>query len=445
MIGNMPIMDKFFRLRTGIIVATLALLSFPVFSQNALGTAPKEMFDNWQLDSSALVLASVQAHALGQSTEGFGLSIMHPNQMDAIKYDNQFNSIPIGNTDFVPYPSSIGFQGFLAKGLSEIGFSGLRILNYENAALFSIVFAIFIVLISILISKTFAAILGIIAISSPWIVTAAREPYWSLWTWYLPLVFLALYYLSRNKKTKWVYAILATAAFVLRFGSGYEFITSISLFGAALPLLAKCISTEWTRSWRQTWVASAIGFAIAISGFIITFLWHSAIRGSGNIFHGAVEIINNDVLRRTYGPSNAFGAEYADSLIASPIKAFNIYLFEWHTDFLTIGYSAPFNLVFGSTAPWALLTLSTLIILVLWATCNSLWRRFGIVLIAGFVVSMSWYLFGKAHSIVHSHINFILWYLLLAPSVFYVSILGTFEIFKKSAASIRMRFLSSET
>lgn len=403
----------------------LAFLAFPVFSNNALGTAPTKDFEEWQLDSSSLVLASVQVHLTGGNESQYGLYRLQPEKLHSLELDGlSIEDLNKQQFSSIPYVSSLGFQGIMAQGVADAGFWHLKDLRLINAALFSVVFSTFIVLMSKITNVFFGATLGLVAVSSPWIVVAARNPYWVLWTWYLPLIFLVGFYLSRDKLWRLAFASFAFISFVLRFGAGYEFLTSLALFGAVIPLLAKSLSSNWPHKWRKTLRESLFGFLISISAFLFTLSIHSFYRGDGNLLQGLINIYNEDVVRRTSG----FAGEPESS--ASIFEMLKRYLFEWRTDFLSIGYQAPFDFEFGSTSPWALLALSTCILIFMWIKNIGSWLNLLTLLLSGILVSMSWYVMAKAHSFYHPHINFVLWYLLLAPALIYIPIFGTFEILR---------------
>lgn len=261
---------------------------------------------------------------------------------------------------------------------------------------------------------------------------AARNSYWAPWTWYLPITMFALFLLSGTRVSRTVFGTLTFFAFAIRFGSGYEFLTSFALFAAALPILAKATSRNWRKDWRTTIGESAEGFGLAVAGFALSLSVHALTRGSGNIFRGLESIYHDDVVRRTAGITvESGGVREAGAMKASLLEVFRMYTSGWGTDFLTVGYQAPFSVVFGSTAPWALLSLSTLIVAVLWLKKDNLWKNFGLLLLSGVAVTFSWYVLGTAHSYAHPHINYVLWYLLLAPVVFYIPIMATIELARK--------------
>lgn len=395
------------------------------------------MFKNWQLESDVLVLGRLQADQIGARDSSWGLYLEQPNVLGVLDRDGQSaEQISAQNPTFVPYASSLGLQGTWASILTHLGFTTLHKQQMLNAGLFALIFSVFVVLLARLTSRLFAGILGIVAISSAWVVAAAHSLFWVTWSWYLPLVFLAAFTLAPPRRwPRYLFAGLTVLSFVFRFGSGYEFITSFALFAAALPLLSRLLSAQPRfESWRQTWIESAKCFGMAVLGFLIAFIWHAGYRGKGNLTAGAIDILNNDILRRTYGDASAFAnPEIQASLNASPLSVLFKYLFGWKTDFLSVGYGAPFDFVFGTAAPWALLALSASIICLLWLQRVEFWKTLAGVLLISTAVSFSWYILAKGHAYIHVQIDYILWYLLLAPAVIFIPLVGLHALWKSRA------------
>lgn len=412
-----------------IIVLFLGIALFPVFAFNALGTAGASFFENWQLDSDALVTTAISRAPLESENSLYGLYVPAPSPSDEV---DSSTSAPVA-TEAVPYVSSLGLQGWFARGASYFGFSDLHRLQLLNAALFAFVFSTFIVLAARITNVAFSVATAVVAIGSPWLVTAAHSAFWVAWSWYLPIVFILGYLMVRRSWLRIAYASAAVLAFAFRFGSGYEFLTSFALFAASMPILAKIFSKEFPdlRNWRSTLLATVKCFAFAVGGFFIAFTAHAILRGSGSALEGAVDIFKMDVLRRTYGESGEFSDPLIQaSLQASPLKVLWTYIFDWHTDFFSVGYGSPFTVTFGPESPWVLLVASTGIALILWTKGNSKWRAFAQLLGVGAAVSLSWYLLGKGHSFIHTHVDFVLWYLMLAPVVVFITFNGMFIVIR---------------
>lgn len=423
-----------------IVVLFLGIALFPVFAFNALGTADASFFENWQLDSDALVTTAISSAPLESENSLYGLYVPAPSTSDEI---GSSTSAPVA-TEEVPYVSSLGLQGWFARGASYFGFSDLHRLQLLNAALFAFVFSTFIVLAARITNVAFSVATAVVAIGSPWLVTAAHSPFWVTWSWYLPIVFTLGYLLARRSWLRIAYASAAVLAFAFRFGSGYEFLTNFALFAASMPILAKIFSKESSgiRNWRSTLVESVRCFAFAVGGFLIAFTAHAILRGSGNALAGAVDIFKMDVLRRTYGGSGEFSDPLIQaSLQASPLKVLWTYIFDWRTDFFSVGYGSPFTITFGPESPWALLAGSAGIALILWIKGNSNWRAFAQLLGVGAAVSLCWYILGKGHSFIHTHVNFVLWYLMLAPVIVFITFNGVFIMFRDVTSRRRTQTL----
>lgn len=431
-------MPRFFRYIAFCLLLT-ALIS-PIFVLNAVGSAPNHMFTSWQEDSDSLVLGRLQSDLIGFNTsEGYGLLRDARYQGKVLELDglSAQEILATGPTGYLPDSSLLGFQGDWSSFLYKVGFETRPEQSAVNAVLFSFVLSIFIFVLYKTTNLLFAAIFGLVAVGSPWLVSAAHSSYWITWSWFLPTIFLAGFYFLKTKSIRVAMATLAFLAFVFKFGSGYEFLTSISLLAACFPLISKSLSLNSSnRSWSESWKLAISGFVISVSAFFVVFTRHSFLRGNGNIIEGAKDIIVKDVLRHTaLGDPSNYNADFQDALHASAWKVFKTYLFEWKTDFFSIGYGSPLNFIFGLYSPFVLLSLSVFCVVFLAVNHQEIWKKTAILLTIAFVITFSWYELARAHSYAHQHINYVLWYLLLAPVVVYIpvrTVLDKYLEFKKS-------------
>ena len=311
-----------------------------------------------------------------------------------------------------PYSPQFGIQGLAFSKLKQV--AGLRLpdLYKINALLFAVVAVTLAFLYSGIFSKTFAAIFFVTLVASPMITGFARNLYWIPFSWFLPAVFSSLYLLGSTRLKKYVFLGLLYFAFLLKFLAGYEYTSSVILFAAA-PFLYSAIVQYRKRGWivplRQFVIICAIGAA----AFATALLIHAEMR-SGSLASGLLSIWEEDAKRRTYGDPAAFHPAYAESLRAPFWAVVKMYIFKWHAAFLALLPGVLFPVLF-------FLSLATIV-------CRRLFinkRLDDLALFTAFLLPpLSWYVLGKAHSFIHTHINFVLWYLGFAAALLQVSFNG---------------------
>lgn len=139
---------------------------------------------------------------------------------------------------------------------------------------------------------------------------------------------------------------------------------------------------------------------IAVLGFMDAICIHASLRGDGDILDGIKAIFEEDVLRRTNGVDlNDIAAVYFDSLNASVCEVYSWY-FKFETQIIT---GIPGNL-------FPLLCLIPLCIF----EYEYRFKRMNIehlsMYVVFFLISVSWFCLAKAHSYIHTHMNYALWY-----------------------------------
>lgn len=140
---------------------------------------------------------------------------------------------------------------------------------------------------------------------------------------------------------------------------------------------------------------------VGILGFTTALLIHAGMRGK-DIYSGIISIYEEDIKRRTYGNPYDFGIEYFDSLSASPVDIIIEYAFDWNSDVILF--------VSGKLFP---LFLIVALLLAVWRLYLSKGRSISpiAIFISFSLPPLSWFILAKAHSGIHTHINFVLWYL----------------------------------
>lgn len=414
----------------------------PVFLINAAGTASPDFYATWQLDSEANVLNRVEAELRGVSVSPLGLLWADPAVPSV--YER------IGSSDFPknadqqgvayrPYTAQLGGYAHVVSWAYSTGLcSSLSCLHLVNAWLFSLLAVLFTALLWHWVSRGMAAAWILAIIGSPWIVAAAKNLYWSPWLWLLPAV-AAFGMLTASRRLRWLALVGVYAAFVAKYVlTGYEVFTSLTVMAATVPLLS------WAfRQRERKYLPRALGNAVMIgcaslAAFATTLVIHAQVR-SGDIVKGLEAIWQTEVLRRTYGDAQGFDPVYAESLNAGPLSAIPKYVFEWGTSLLVYGYQPVVQLAFG---PRALLVLSLLaagVVMILAIRRDPDAVPYLLTLVAGAAVAISWFIAAKAHSYIHTHILFFLWYLLYVPALLLVTGGAGIKVYRSASLPLAWR------
>lgn len=417
--------------------ALVLVLLTPVFRYNALGAAETEAFNGWQLDSQALVIAKIESttpQAKAPGIDALGLLVAVPDQnAPSATFDWLGSGAKPTTTSYAPYQSQIGFAGYLFTALYHLGFTTISSLQIVNSALFVAVLALFTLLLRRATSTSFAVLFAIATLGSPWLAEAGRNLYWVPWTWFLPAC-AALWFTMARGRTRWLAAAALAAAFLLKWASGYEFLTSVTLLAAAMPVLQRAFHPE-SRPVRAVLRDALAVVGIAVVGFVVSLLVLAFLVGAGNFAYGA-NVILFDAGKRTYGGVTVDDPLLAASIAANPLDVVATYLFSWNTDVFSFGTGTPLDLVIGPHGLWMLIIAAAVVVVARAVRGDRRWIRDLWVLGIALSVPISWFVAAKAHSYVHPFINFVLWYLITVGALLWILVDWVLPRLRGAAAAL---------
>ncbi len=317
------------------------------------------------------------------------------------------------------YRSQFGLQGKVFKHFAQyIGEEHmLEGLNLFCSLMTAFVCSIIIVLIRKKYNSLMAGCFFFTFLLSPWIVNFARNLYWVEFTWFIPMavgLFCSMHIQSKTcRLASYGMTIISIAGKCL---CGYEYITVImmSLIVFMLTDLASRLIVNDIRKDKGHIILLARTIVIigcmAILGFVAAICIHARIRGDGNLIKGINDIIKNDVLRRTLGGNmNEFSASFWDSFQASSWQVLRTY-FHFNTEVISG--------IAGNLFPMVCLT--PLAIFIYNYRKKTIDWKDVVLYILSFLTSISWYVLGKQHSYIHTHMNYVLWYFGYIQICFYV-------------------------
>lgn len=330
---------------------------------------------------------------------------------DELKYPVNFKLSTTGEDtgkgNFTPYTSQLGLQGqFFSFIYNEIGVNNIDLLKLLSIFLLSATLSFLCLLIKKEYNLIFGTIFYLVFLSSPWITAFAGNLYWVPFTWFLPTLFSLL--LLRNMKQYYFYLPLIFLSVFIKSLCGYEYLSTILLFTISFWIVELVLNTRKQRK-KVFLFITTIGI-LSIFGFFLALSLHANIRDN-NIISGLKSIWSQDVLRRTYSTNTTFlDTVYKDSILATPTEVVLKY-FSWNTSIIYGISGKLFSTIF-------FLSLSILVFNLFKNKKNI--KRDAILFIVTFLCPFSWFVLAKAHSYIHTHINFVLWYFGFIQVMFYI-------------------------
>jgi len=403
-----------------------------IFQTNLLHFADQPFFSAFQTDSETLVLGGIIADDLHLQKSGWHLGHIGKDQNFASPENIDFtHTVFAAETaypavNFLAYKSQYGIQAiFFSKVHQWFRLNKLWQLQAVNSALLAFLAVYLCALYRRIYNPLFAAIFLVTLAGSPWLVAIARNLYWAPYLWFLAPVLAAQLYLTTALKYRALLLLGITFAIFLKSLAGYEYLSTITLLTCGVFLTAPffknpidSLSTN-LKLFLLVFVACVVGFSLAL-------LLHAGMRGN-TIMEGLQNIIDLDVKRRTYGDPANFDPVYKASLESPALANIPKYVFGWKTSLLLWLPGGVFKLLLICSVPAVLFKI---------LLKQFTWRRDLVLLGFFFMVPTSWFILAKGHSYIHTHINFVLWYLGFVQALIYVcvdsGILFMLEVLKRT-------------
>ncbi|WP_298068641.1 hypothetical protein [uncultured Mailhella sp.] len=349
------------------------------------------------------------------------LSVEKHSPVSKIKvYDSHGNLLPFYSV--APYLSQFGLQGFLfssiLKNISEK--EAIQIMHVVCSFFTSLV----LLLISIFIYKKYNFLMSAsfysVFLLSPWIVAFARNAYWVEFTWFMP-VLLGLMCSIYKTKTANILCIFSIFLFIfIKCLCGYEYISTIMMTTVSFLFFDLCsamVKKDKSGLIRNIKLLSCVSIA-CLAGFIVAICIHAYLRGDGNIMVGLGNIYKQDALRRLSGDPLNFPS-LAQSLSASVGTVLTRY-FKFST-----------SVLFGLSRSTFFILISLPIAIFIYKVKHKEGIFFDIVMyLFFFMSSISWFVIAKAHSYVHTHMNYVLWYFGFIQICIYIIAKDRYIIYK---------------
>ncbi|MSU35331.1 MAG: hypothetical protein EXS36_09485 [Pedosphaera sp.] len=422
-------------------VSSWALLTLN-FGLNLFSMANSVWFELHQRDSECLVVARLVADRSGSAGSHAGLLGQYTNATILRKRDQVetqyrlYTGLETGLTNFtfVPYTHQVGLQAVLLgdvdrsvdsalahaaswnlarpKYFVKIQENKIVLLQLVVAAVNAAIFSTLLCWFHLEFGSTTAWILLPLTLLSPWITVFGRNLYWIIGSWYLPMVAAALLcrWLGSGstdalRQTVLVCLLAITMAVGVLFKStmGYEFLSAVVLAQMSIVVY---YAKLWRWSWLRLLVSLLVSGIASIGGFGAA-LWihyHKLLHLSGGHSTEAIQSLTTFVSDRAIGDASSRAAEYGSHVSGNPVLVILKYVFG----------------VWNLFPPFFIFLLPTV-----WVAVQVLRQKDSLTqglqplawaYLFSWSAPLSWFVAARGHSMVHTHINYVLWHL---PTMFF--------------------------
>jgi hypothetical protein len=412
----------------GIVSAALLFLGF---NSNAWRVAEPRAFVHQVRHSDAFVVARLaQSRQAGVWSSGGLLghgALEAPSTGPSGSVDDQFRAYTqyLPFVAYHPYKSQVGGQGaafsVLDRALSRSPGWTLRVFRALTALLSAVTLAA----IACWFLRTFGAWAALAALGSmalsQWLVMFGASLFWSLWAFYLPMVAVLRYFSSRSREAparpQAFAALVFVAVLVKCLVNGYEYMTT-TLGMMLVPAVFYAARDRWrAATTAQYGLLAAAASAVAILATMAMLC--AQVASVEGTWRAGVEHLVYSLGKRTHGDPSAYWPAHAAGLQAGIPQVIVTYL---KGTFLDLGRYFP---TANPVAARFLLNVRYGALVALFATASLYadWaarrdpvearrRDVRALLIAtwcSLLAPLSWFIIFKAHSFVHTHLNFIVW------------------------------------
>lgn len=406
------------------------------FYNNSWNASNQIWFDNFQLGMESHVIGRMAiANHEGIFSKGglTGNFLISSDSIDINQRLHQYNiyekGININPDSFLTYDSQTGGQALTFSILEKVSplsrSNNIHLFRFITSAVTAIIIAYFLLWTFNTFGLSTAIITLVLLLFSQWLTVFGKNLWWSLWSFYLPFIVL-LKSLSQEKARlkrisfSQLFFLVLVSVFLKCFYTGFEYITTtLIMLCSTLVYYFFEGNWGWMKFVKRLSATVAASFSAIIFAFILLAYQLSFIKGS------MTEGFNHIYIRfliRTSGTCS----EHIDPVIQ---KSLNSKLHEVLARYWHLGEAFNLNNLLspGSQNKWLIFDFGDLITLILLFSLllvlpkiNSMlkgdfWRDKSIALVGTCLFSilapLSWLIIFKAHSYIHLHMNFIVWYM----------------------------------
>ena len=397
------------------------------FYQNEWGAAGKKWFYDWKsLQEFMLIgrLAETRQHGIlshsgliglgdGDSWLDIGQGLVK-HQSDVYLNNGTFEKYSAYDTEPAAYSIVFGLIDELTNFSPAFN---IKLFHALSALLSATALSLFIVWVGIEFNLFAAGLTLLFCMFSEWFTLFGGSMYWNLWAYYLPFLSFLFYLLRRSPASKYstrnVILIVFATVFISELLRGFLYVTTY-LIMLTMPLVYYAIKEKWDGLLFGKRMLQVSATALVSTACALLVLITQITLEKGNL-SVALAHIQDTLLKRSIANPDQFSGLMAESLRASNLGVINTYL---------QGRALNFNGLFHTNLPW--FEINYLSIFIFFAVCSlAFFLREAIVeqafnknkkalalIIATWVSALaplSWLIMFKAHSYIHTQMNFILW------------------------------------
>lgn len=396
--------------KTTIYYLTSFLILTAVFFTNLFGILNAN-FGEFQKDSESIVIGKLAVSQREGIFYESGLTGTYGSLLTTNQYDIYTNNKVVKKENYISYLSQIGGQGIFFSFIDKLSplsnENNLKLFYLITAGLTSLIFTLFLKWVVQQFGLVTSIITLLLIISSYWIIIFSKNIWWSLWSFYLPFI-LILRYFEKNRTSKISFikiGIISSALlFIKCFFTGYEYITT-TLIMFMMPIIFYSLSDNWSLlKFLKIAFSAAFGAIIGIIVSILVLLFQLSHLNSQKI--NGWNYLLETFTRRSYdNPNKYLDPVYNQSMKSSIWEVLKIYfngnqfVFKSHNFNLSISF---FHCI-------CVLIIGTIFILLKYNSKKNI--ALTITLWVSILAPLSWFVIFKSHSYIHTHMNFIVWYM----------------------------------
>lgn len=389
---------------------TSFLILTAIFFTNLFGILNAN-FGEFQKDSESIVIGKLAVSQREGIFYESGLTGTYGSLLTTNQYDIYTNNKAVKKENYTTYLSQIGGQGIFFSFIDKLSplsnENNLKLFYLITAGLTSLIFTLFLKWVVQQFGLVTSIITLLLIISSYWIIIFSKNIWWSLWSFYLPFI-LILRYFEKNRTSKISFikigVISSGLLFVKCFFTGYEYITT-TLIMFMMPIIFYSLSDNWSLlKFLKIAFSAAFGAIIGIIISILVLLFQLSHLNSQKI--NGWNYLLETFTRRSYDKPNKYlDPVYNQSMKSSIWEVLKIYfngnqfVFKSHN----------FNLSISFFQCICVLIIATLFIVLKYNTKKNI--ALTITLWVSILAPLSWFVIFKSHSFIHTHMNFIVWYM----------------------------------
>ena len=387
------------------------------FYSNPLQIAHPVFFEEFQRGSDVLIIGKL-LNADQDSNPNAFLGVYVPPEIleQDLEFEDVenneaifFNQTSIHPLAYKTYTAQLGIQGSFFLTLHHL------LSSLTPAQQYAIFELIMVALMSLMLSLLtlwllgefglISALFAFLSINlSPWLLTGARSVYWNFWIFFLPFICLLYFFKwqEKNKQEKnWILYLIIFLTIALKSAMGFEYLSTI-LIMMSLPWFYYAIKNKvpFKKFITQLLIIILISIASFASSLALL-LWKITHHLTHNFKASLVNLQTRITMRTGVGNTTNLSPEFNQNILSTPLKDV------LHTYFFN---SRPliFNLhAIHLLIILILLTLTTFI-LIKKKVMPQKNIAFLLMTFISLLAPLSWLILAKSHSVVHIHINYIL-------------------------------------